>query len=220
MSTISNVHNIIAYTTGVTKPFSGQRLSTCTYKTDKVSGIKPDSVCVSIPQVASAAVVASINEFIPHIIALCERTQDAIIRSVHEAKRTQVSDDELSVNAILAYLEEDSAGGAGGRIKKEDAAKWFDQVIADPLALALAQRLGASTDPTAEQSDKIESLLIDFKDKVSSLTAGNVKHSPDVIAVLRKAIAFAPDDDVIAGKFIARLDVLARKVSVSIADSL
>lgn len=217
MSNISNVHNITAYTTGVTKPYSGQRLSTITYKTDRTTQVKRDSVCVSVPVIVSNDIAIRINEFLPHITALCERTQDAIIRSVHESGRTQVQDSDISVSAVLEYLNADAGGG---RITKVQAAEWFDTVIADPLAVALASRLGASVNPTQEQADHIESLLGDFKDKISSLTAGNTKHNTDTITVLRKAISFAPAQDVIAEKFIARLDVMSRKVSVSIADAL
>lgn len=217
MSAISNVHNITAYTTGVTKPYSGQRLSTVTYKTDRTTQVKPDSVCVSVPVITSNEVAAHINEFLPHIIALVQRTQDIIIRSIYESKRSVVSDEDISVSAVLEYLDSESTGG---RITKVQAAEWFDTVIADPLAVALASRLGASVNPTQEQADHIEQLLNDFKDKISSLTAGNTRHNNDTITVLRKAISFAPAQDSIAEKFIARLDVMSRKVSVSIADAL
>lgn len=217
MSNVSNIHNIVPYVIGVTKPFSGQRLATVTYKTDKVTGIKPESVCVSVPPVSEQDIRTHMEEFIPHVKALIERSQDAIIRNLHESKKENVSDSELSVESVLEFLNEEASGG---RVTKKDAQEWFDAVIADPLAVALANRLGVSEEPTQEQSAKIEKMLADFKSNVASLTAGNVKHSPDVCAVLKKAIAFAPQDDVLANKFNARLDVMMRKVPSSIADAL
>lgn len=217
MSNISNTHNIKPYTIGVTKPFSGQRLATVTYKTDKDTGIKPESVCVSIPAVTEGDVVDKIEQFIPHIIALVERTQDKIIRTMHESKSSVVGDNDISVTSVLEFLAEESTGG---RITKDIANAWFDSVIADPLAIALASRLGVSEEPTQEQSNKIEVMLKDFKENISALSAGNTKHSPDICVVLKKAIAFAPQDDVLASKFNARLDVMMKKVPVSIADAL
>lgn len=217
MSNISNVHNIKPYVIGVTKAFSNQRLATVTYKTDKETGIKPESVCVSVPLITQDDVIDKIEMFVPHIIAMIERTQDKIIRNAHESKCVNVSDDELSVTSVLDYLSEENTGG---RITKDIANAWFDSVIADPLALALASRLGVSEEPTQEQSERIELMLNDFKTNITALSAGNTKHSPDICAVLKKAIAFAPQDDVIGTKFNARLDVMMKKVSVSIADAL
>ena len=54
MSNISDTHNIAGYISGTTKPFAGQRLATVTYKIDKKTGIKPASVCASIPAVAAS----------------------------------------------------------------------------------------------------------------------------------------------------------------------
>lgn len=217
MSAISNTHNIKEYVIGVTKPFTGQRLSKITYKIDKVSGVKPDSVCVSVPLIDQEHVMNNFDKFLPHVIALCERTQDLIIRTLHESKSSVVSDNEISVGNILEYLNEESSGG---RVTKKDAAEWFDTVLSDPLAIALASKLGVSEEPSKEDSDKIERLVSEFKNNISALTAGNVKYDPPVCDVLAKALALAPEEDVMRIKFEKRLDNMRNKVHSSISGAL
>lgn len=217
MSNISNTHNIKEYVIGVTKPFTGQRLAKVTYKVDKTTGIKPESVCVSIPGISTDDVMNKFEEFMPHVIALCERTQDLIIRNIHESKNVNVSDDEITVAKILEFLNEESTGG---RITKKDASDWFDSVLSDPLTLALASKLGVSEVPTKEQSDKITKLVEDFRNNISALTAGNVKYDPPVCEVMRKALAFAPAEDMMRVRFEKRLDNMTHKVHTSIMDAL
>lgn len=217
MSNISNTHNIKEYVIGVTKPFTGQRLAKVTYKIDKTTGIKPESVCVSVPVVSDSDIADKIEQFIPHIKALVERTQDTIIRTLHESKASVVSDSDISMNAVLEYLNEENSGG---RVTKKDASEWFDSVLSDPLAIALASKLGVSTNPSTEDSDKIEKLVSEFKNNISALTAGNVKYDPPVCDVLAKALALAPEEDNMRIKFEKRLDNMRKVIHKSIADAL
>src|SRR6266571_1618024 len=109
MSAISNTHNIKEYVIGVTKPFTGQRLAKVTYKVDKSTGIKPESVCVSVPQVNNEEVINNFEQFIPHLIGMIERTQDNMIRGIYESKCSVVQDDDISVAKVLEFLNEESS---------------------------------------------------------------------------------------------------------------
>jgi hypothetical protein len=216
MSVIDNKHNVVAYTSSVTKAFAGQRLATVTYKVDKVSGIKPASVAVSIPQIAPMDVQSKMVDFIPHIVALCERTQDNIIRGLHEAGRTVVDTEEIDVDSILAYLNAESTGG---RLSKVAVIAWFNENLADSLMMAIAEKMGVSS-PSNEEAEVIEAKIAIFRDKISSLTAGNVSYDAQTCTVLQKALGFAPAGDMIASRFIARLDTMQKKVPVSMIDAL
>lgn len=217
MSNISNVHSISAYTSGVTKPFAGQRLATVTYKVDKKTGVKPESVCASIPMVSNEAITANLTAFIPHIAALVERTQDNIIRTLHESKCSTVSDDAISIAAVLEYLNDTASGG---RLTKAMVCEWFDNEIADNLALALATKLGVSEQPTNEQSAYIETMLASFRNSIGALSAGATKYDPATCGQLIKALSFAPADDALSVRFIARLETMQRIVPTSIVDAL
>lgn len=217
MSNISSVHNIKEYVIGVTKPFTGQRLAKVTYKMDKVSGIKPDSVCVSVPPISQDDVMNSFEQFIPHLLGMIERTQDNIIRTIHESKASVIQDDDISIVKVLEFLNEENSGG---RITKKDAIEWFNNTLEDPLTLALSAKMGVSAEPSKEESDKVTRLVEEFKNNISALTAGNVKYSPPVCEVLAKALSFAPSDDVMRVRFEKRLDNMMNKVHSSIADAL
>lgn len=217
MSMISNVHNVKEYVIGVTKSFTGQRLAKVTYKVDKSTGIKPNSVCVSVPQIAENDIADKMLDFIPHIKNLIERTQDNIIRTLHESGKDIVQDSDISVASVLEFLNEESSGC---RITKKDAQEWFDITLYDPLTIALANKMGISETPSQQESDKVTKLVEEFRNNISALTAGNVKYAPPVIDVLTKALSFAPQDDELAIKFMKRLDNMSMKVNSSIADSL
>jgi hypothetical protein len=217
MSNMTEAHNIVPYTSGITKPLNGQRLATVTYKTDKLTGTKPASVACSIPQVDTEAMKAHIDEFIPHIKTLVERTQDAIIRERHEASATLVSDKDIDIEHVIEYLNAESTGG---RLTKAQVVEWFDENIADPLAVALATKMGVSENPTEEQSNRIENLLKEFRNNIGALTAGNMKYDPDTCNVLQKAISFAPADDILKERFNQRLDTMKKQIPKSLLDAL
>lgn len=217
MSNVSSVHNIKEYVIGVTKPFTGQRLAKVTYKVDKSTGIKPESVCVSVPPISQDDVMNSFEQFIPHLLGMIERTQDNMIRVIHESKCSVVQDDDISIARVLEFLNEESSGG---RITKKDAIEWFNNTLEDPLTLALSAKLGVSEEPSKEESDKVTKLVEEFKNNISALTAGNVKYNPDVCTVLAKALSFAPVEDQMRVRFEKRLDNMMNKVHSSIADAL
>ncbi len=217
MSNISNVHNITAYTSGVTKPFSGQRLATVTYKVDKKTNIKPASVCSSIPALDKVSVMQHADKLVDIITALFERTQDKIIREIHESGKKEVQDSDISLQACVDYMQQENTGG---RLNKAIVQEWFDVVLADPLAAALAAKLGVSEIPTQEQSNKIEVLLVQFRDKFGALTAGATKYDPDTCNQLQKALSLIDSDDELKDKFMDKLDVMKNKVPASIADAL
>lgn len=217
MSTISNTHNISPYISGTTKPFTGQRLATVTYKVNKETKLKPDSVCASIPQIQKEEVQDYIHRFMPHIIKLAEKAQDGIIRAIHESGASVVQSSAISMESILEYMEQESTGG---RLTKVQVSEWFTNAIEEDLGVALAMRLGISDVPSDEEEERITKMVEQFKEGISALTSGATKYAPDMCVQLKKALAFAPQDDAIAQKFIARLDTMQNKVPVSIFDAL
>lgn len=211
MSIIDNTNNsVVAYTTGVTKAFTGQRLSTVNYRinTDKNSAdfnIKKPSVCVSLPPISVTDIMANIALLTPAIIDFLQGTQDKMIRSLIDAGSKSIGNADININSIIEYLG-DSNGGE--RLTKDSIGNWFDNGIADKLMLVLASKLGIDEDsePTDKQSKQIELITTEYKNKFSALAGGKTSYEIALCESLKKALLLAGDDDILAVKFTAKLD--------------
>lgn len=213
-------HNVVPYVSGKTKPFDGQRLATVTYKTitDKshpLCGVKRESKAVSLPLIADDVIANNLAALMPHIKSMLYKTQDAMIREILDSGNNVVSIDNaaVSIPAICDYLDNSNESG---RLTKESVATWFDSSIADTLMVTLAEKLGVSETPSNEDSKRIEAIVNGFKDKVSALAGGKTSYEPKLCESLKKCIALAPADDVLAARFTARLDKMIADANKSV----
>lgn len=203
-------HNVIPYLSGVTKPFNGQRLITVTYKTvtDKSSplcNIKRDSKAVSVPVILDHEIKSNIDALIPHIRGMIEGVQKSIVRELLDAGSNvlSIAYEDINIASCIEYLE---SSDESGRLTKESVGNWFDSSIADMLTVALAEKLGVSDTPTTAESDKVLAIIAAFKRDISALAGGKTNYPATTAKQLKKALDLAPDGDVIAARFTARLD--------------
>ena len=136
MSNISNRHNVLAFVAGKSEPLSGQRLAKVGYKKTKDVPNPPQSICVSIPQFTNEQILARAADFLPVIREAIHGLQDGIIRSLYESRNhsitefSSVSDDEISLDACIAFAESERNGG---RITAEFLKSWFAKEMGDSL---------------------------------------------------------------------------------------
>ena len=225
MSIIDTVaHSVVAYDPKASKPFTGQRLSKVTFKTvtDKESalcGIKRESKCVSLPVIKSDDVVSNIVILAPAISEYLMSVQDKIVRERVEANAAHITREEMSITAIVDWLE---SNNESGRLTKESVGQWFVDNIECELAVRLAEKLGVSDVPTEQENKQIMAVVSTFKDKVSSLAGGKTSYEPKLCESLIKAISFAPAGDALAARFTARLEkmIAESKVGINLMDVL
>lgn len=227
MSIIDSVNNsVVPYVSGTTKPFTGQRLIIVTYKTvtDKSSpmcNIKRESKCVSVPLIPSELIAANLVVLTPHIRGMLESVQKSIVRemldSLVNGSVHSVGNADISLEACIEYLE---SSDESGRLTKESVGNWFDSSIATSLAVALADKLGIGTEPTDAESTKVMAIIAAFRRDVSALAGGKTNYPPVIAVQLKKALAYAPNDDVIASKFVARLDKMITSNESNLIDAL
>lgn len=226
MSIIDNAnHNVVSYVSGVTKPFTGQRLAVATYKTSKDKdsmffGVKRDSKAVSLPVIQDDVITANLVALMPHVRSMLEVAQDKIFREALDASGNvvSVSNESLSIAAICEFLDNSNESG---RLTKESVGKWFDESIADSLMIALADKLGISDTPTQAENAKVEMISKEFRAKVAALAGGATSYDPNTANSLLKCLALASDSDVLAGRFTSRLNkMIADAASCNLADAL
>jgi len=219
MSTIDTLtHDLVAYTSGVTKPLTGQRLAVVNYRTDKVTGIKKDSVCVSLPTISAEEITANLNSLLPAITVYLNKVQDDMVRAIAESGSKFVKTNEVDITAIIASLADSDS--SGNRLTKESIGNWFDANISETLMVTLADKLGLSDDASDEDLAKVSAITNEYKEKISALAGGKTSYTPKIAESLKKCVALAGSDDLLASKFMVKLDKMISVGSVELFDLL
>lgn len=203
MSLISNTHSVIAFESGKTKPLDGQRLAKVTYKVDKKTGIKPDSKAVSIPMIKWGDLTANhVTALQGEFLAVVHKAQDSIVRAKVESGATSINDADISLDAVVQYLLEES-----GRMTGEVIRGWFSDTLKEPLMLAFASKLGIAEDaaPTAEQEDKLAKVIKGYEDSFAKLASGAATFNDAQKANMLKALELVEEDDSFVVRFTERL---------------
>jgi hypothetical protein len=205
MSNVSNRHSILPFNAGKSAALSGQRLIRVLYKPSKHKKPEYKSVCVSVPKLSQPFSPEVLQKLNPYIVELVENTQQNIVKSLYESSQgalTSVSDDDISIDAVIGYLEAESNGG---RLTKEILSKWFVENMADNLYVVLCEKLEFQ-DPNKEQEELVQQQLNGYKEMISALSGGATVYQEKQVKALKRAIEVSSVDDDISKKLNARLD--------------
>lgn len=212
MSTIdlAGNHSVVSYVAGVTKPLSGQRLSVVYWKTGK-DGIKKESKCVSIPKIEGIT-PEELQLMVPHVMELLAQAQNKIIRESIEAGKTTILGEDISVAKCISYMNEVGSSETAVRLTTESLTQWYVDTLEAPVMLAVAAKLGISedTEPTAEQSQKVEAISKKYKETIGKLASGAFKLPADYAEMVKKVVSFAPSEDAIRVKLEGKLDKMLK----------
>jgi len=209
MSNISNRHNVLPFTSGESKALSGQRLCKVGYKSSATKPAMFPSVCVSVPFISTADIKENLNALLPHVQEYLGTMQDKIVRALYERSEgqlTSVSDEELSIPAITAYLEAESTGG---KLSGEYLKSWFDESLSTAVQLIICEKTGMDGS-TPEQVLKIEQATKGLRGLIEQFAAPNITFSPVQRTQLKNVLSLVPDDST-AERLIARLEAAEKK---------
>ena len=207
MSVVSNRHTVVPFIAGKSVPFNGQRLARVLYKPSKNKGGKQDypSVCVSVPRIQEPLDSETLEKLNPFIIELIQDAQDKIVKSMYENSGGTISsvhDDDISIDAVIGYLEAESSGG---RLTKEALNKWFTENMQDNLYVVLCEKMGYEN-PGKEEEEAVQKQINGYKEMISALSGGATVYQEKQVKALIKAISVATNDDDIAKKLTVRLE--------------
>lgn len=217
MSVFTGSHPVVSYVSGVTVPVGpSQRLSKVLFKLDRETKVKRQNMAVSIPVISSDAILDAIDVLIPHFRGYLEGVQDSIVREIVVAGSGMVSDDDISMAAILEYLE---SSNESGRMTKESIGAWFSASMEVSLAAAFAEKLGVSEIPTDAESEKVMAAVSSYGSKFQMLAGGKTSFDPAVAVKLLGAmdscgIGSDCSDGGIGAKFRVRLNKMVVAPSV------
>lgn len=206
MSNFTGSHLVEKFDSSTSKALSGQRLAKCRYKTTAKQAAKFPSVCVSVPFIADSTISENMARLLPYVKGMVENAQDGVIRSLYESSDgnlSAVSDQDISIDAIIGFLEAESTGG---RLTKEFIEAWFATAVHDTVYLLIAEKLGFTGEGefTPEQDATIGKHVAGYKGMFASLAGGKTFYQPNQVKSLRKVLEMVDSDDT-AGKLDARL---------------
>lgn len=191
MSNVSTIHDITAYVPKKSVALPGQRLAVIAWKTDSETGIKPDSVCVSVPRLVDepAKLDALIAAVRPWIISQIEQIQNNLIRALSPVAGGSISQDAIDFPAIQAAI---LAAGSRSSVQFSDSQvrEFFEDELQPSLMIAFAAKMGISPTaaPTPQQDAKIMNLSAAFRDSFISLAKTKIAPAPDKLSALQKAL--------------------------------
>lgn len=204
MSNVSNRHTVQLFESGKSESLTGQRLAKVGYKSTKTNPAKFPSICVSVPFVNNADIMENIDRLMPYIKDMVQNAQDGIVRSLYESSDgalSSVSDEDISVNSVINFLE---AEQSGGRLTKEFLESWFDSQVKNNLTVIIADKLGFDLE-TDEQVITTEKHVKVYRDLISSLSGGKTILTTVQMNGIERALEVSSVDDEVKNKLVNRI---------------
>lgn len=212
MSQIATRHNVVPFVSGTSKAFGDQRLAKIGYKssTDKKTKTeippKFPSVCVSVPHVSRWTENQN-QRLLPYFREMLQNTQDNVIRSLYETtdgNLSSVSDEDISVEQCIAYMEADATGD---RLTKDKIVAWFDVNLRDNLTVVIVEKLGADN----VEDVRVIQHLNGYRGLFGKLSKDSGELQETQIRGLRNAIDVCSVDDEIAVRLTSKLDAMLNR---------
>lgn len=208
MSQVSNVHNLVPYVSGKSRPLGDQYLSVVSYKvTEKMKKAGKSApfpaVCVSIPVIPTDGILGKLEGFDSHIAGWVTSQRDKLIRSLYEGSkgtRKTVSDEEIGIPALLAFLD---AENQSDRLTIEAIGKWFDAKMEDIVSVFVADALKYEGTLTEEQIKRVEQATKARRDLFTCLPKTMVWADKQIHA-LNQLMPLIDEDDTFGQKVAAK----------------
>jgi hypothetical protein len=204
------------------------RLVTVTWKAkrDKTTGVlidnKRPAVCVSIPRVSVSVTPTCLQT------ALQDAFEDMQKQIIVEHIETEldagkavttvtINDNMLSFVAVAAWCNEQSTGKLSRKLLED----YFDNDVAAHILLAVARKFGSEAPDTltAEQQQRAEKIIAQYRANVAALSNPNGKFTPEVAAQLQRAVELA-DESKLRSTLLAKLTAYQRPAETAILEDL
>lgn len=209
---ITNRHKLNPFIAGKSAALADQRLARVGYKATVKTPAKYPSVCVSVPMITSID-EEQIEKLLPHIVEMLNAAQDGIIRSLYESRDgtlSEVSDDDISIDSCISFLEAESTGG---RLTREYLESWFDQMMKENLTVVIATKLGFE-ELNDDQMRTISQHLAGYRGLIASLAGGKTLLQEHQIRGIQKALEVSSVDDETGKKLSARLHSMLNRPKI------
>lgn len=212
MSIVSNRHTSVVYESkgkNKTVAFTGQRLVVTIAKADKAGNYGEhlqQTMATSIPVLSSADIDWMNQDVQSACVQYLQSVQNDIIADrIKSTGERSHSDDELNQDAILAYLERESAGD---KWDVERVAQWFSDTLGDALGMMLLEKHPEWEN--AELEESLEKNVVAFSKALGS--KGKIHKEHAVIFQKRLQLIESAKWDRVAKRFNERLEGIINPV--------
>lgn len=186
----------------------GYRIVKCLYKAaSKSKPAEHSNSYIRVPDhITEQAIVDNIATLVPYFVGWMQEQENVIIKEQHKSGVSTIEPSSLSIGAILAHLE---ATATGSRLNGEMIAAWFADSMRDNLAIAFAEKIGITDEPTEAQLTKLEAILSTYEGKYKSLASGKTAYRKEEAELLQRALEVTQAKDTLIGtRFYNRLEAM------------
>ncbi len=189
------------------------RVVKCLYQVNKKTGKKAgENSYIRIPtaHLTEEMIASRIEELTPYVLNYLQGVEDTIVKEKHKGGETALFPASLSMDAIIARLEESEVGA---RLNKEKIEEWFQKYLAESLMVLFAEKLGINESSGPEMYSKLELILGAYKAKFCSLASPKTSYNESDIAAMLGVIesTSAAAESLIGKRFVKRLKGMNKK---------
>jgi len=186
----------------------GYRTVKCLYKTPKgaTKAEYANSYIRVSDHITEQAVADKLADFAPYFVAYLQEQENALVKELHKRGETKVASDYLSLDTLLAFLEESNTSS---RLNGDAIAAWFNDYMRDSLLIAFSEKMGLSDEPTAAELEKLAAILSTYENKYKSLASGKTAYRKEEAELLQRALEVTEaDKTTIGARFYKRLEAM------------
>ena len=165
--------------------------------------VKRAAKCVEIPSLNLDAMKVAINsngKVLAMAVGLFEDYQSKMIQADIAKGKDTIFATHISLDSMVLNYESDVS--SGGRISKDKIIAWFDNALAISLINAFSNKLGIGSNPTEQETKKLNKVIGDYKANFALLAGRDVSIDTDVKSKLQQAIKLANAELPLTGKLI------------------
>lgn len=208
-----NEYRFSEYVSGKTGTRAGHRASVVNFKTDKVTKVKRKSMYAELPVVTTDMVKSQISTLAEAVKVWCEEVQDSIVRAAVVAGAGAVTAEDVSIEAIAAYMREQMVSG---RLTGEAVENWYAENMEASLFLVLSEHTGINEHSSVEMQKQLGAIAEVYKKGIVALASGRTKHDKETAIRLLRAfercglVDSSSGEDDICNKLVSRLRVMSQ----------
>ena len=189
----------------------GTRLVKCLYKANSEGKKVAENSYTLVPtaHITEETVIERAADLAPYVVTFLQEWEDKAIKEQHKDGATRIFTEYLTLDKVIAALEESEAGA---RLNAEKIGKWFVDNLQDSLLLAIMDKLGITEEPTEQEAQKLEMVLEAYRKKFESLASGKtfIKEADCKAMIVCMQTAEATDT-LLGRKFVSRLENMQKK---------
>lgn len=203
-----------AYDSQLTIPeIEGTRIVKCLYMVSPKTGKKAQEnsyVRITTKHLTEEIVLKHIAELTPYVLTWLQELEGAMIKENHKKGALSIFPASLSLDKLIDHLE---ANSEGSRLNKEKIEAWFTACVEPELAELFAPKMELDENSSEAELERLEVVLVAYKDKFASLAGGKTYIKPDDCKAMINVISSCSTakDSLIGTRFLARLEKMMNK---------